>query len=352
MDAPEIFVKNNKIGKDNPCFIIAEVAQAHDGSLGMAHSYIDAVANAGADAIKFQTHIASEESTPDEPWRIKFSLQDSSRYAYWKRMEFSESQWKGLIDHANERELCFLSSPFSGKAIELLLRIGIPAWKIASGEINNLQLLDYLLQTKLPILLSTGMSNFSEIDRAVDKIKNLSVPFVVMQCTSVYPCPPEKVGLNCLSFFRERFDCPVGLSDHSGTIYPGLAAATIGVDVLEVHVTMSREMFGPDVSASVTTDELKQLVEGVRFIEKMRINLINKNDLAHEMQPLRQAFMKSIVARRDLKAGTILSEKDLAFKKPGTGISAERFGDILRKKLKRDIVKDEQFRESDIEKGA
>ena len=127
-------IADRPVGTGHPCFIIGEVAQAHDGSLGMAHAYIDAIADAGADAVKFQTHIAAEESTPDEMWRVKFSYQDDSRFDYWRRMEFTEAQWRGLADHAGEKGLVFLSSPFSVAAVELLARIGVPAWKIASGR--------------------------------------------------------------------------------------------------------------------------------------------------------------------------------------------------------------------------
>ena len=143
----------------NPCLIIAEVAQAHDGSLGAAHAYIDAIADAGADAVKFQTHIAEAESTPHEPWRVKFSKQDATRYDYWKRIEFTEEQWLGLKQHADERNLIFLSSPFSIEAVDLLTRIGVRYWKIASGEVSNLPMLEHILKTRLPIILSSGMSS-------------------------------------------------------------------------------------------------------------------------------------------------------------------------------------------------
>src|SRR5215831_283700 len=163
-------------GLSTQCCIVAEVAQAHDGSLGTAHAFIDACARAGADAIKFQTHIAAAESTPGEPWRVKFSRQDASRYDYWKRMEFTEEQWHGLKKHAADSGLKFLSSPFSVEAVDL--------------------------------------------------VKSRRLPLTVLQCTSAYPCPPEKIGLNLIPFFRKRYDCEVGLSDHSGTIFAGLAAAT------------------------------------------------------------------------------------------------------------------------------
>jgi len=245
-------------------YIIGEVAQAHDGSLGMAHALIDGIANAGADAVKFQTHIAAAESTPSEPWRVKFSLQDASRYEYWKRMEFTEEQWHGLKAHASDRSLDFLSSPFSVEAVDLLTRVGVAAWKVASGELASEPMRERMATTGLPLIVSTGMSPLTEIDQTVSWVKAKRLPLTVLQCTTAYPCPPEKVGLNLIPVFRERYDCAVGLSDHSGTIYPGLAAAAIGADMLEVHVTFSREMFGPDVPSSVTTSELCQLVEGVR----------------------------------------------------------------------------------------
>ena len=328
--------------------IIAEIGQAHEGSLGMAHAYIDAVANAGVDAVKFQTHIADAESTPGEPWRVKFSPQDATRYDYWKRMEFTEEQWKGLKKHAEERGLMFLSSPFSLEAVELLIRVGVSAWKIASGEVNNTIMFERIAETGLPILLSTGMSPLSEIDAAVQRIQARGIPLTVLQCTSMYPTPPEKVGLNLIPFFRERYGCKVGLSDHSGTIYAGLAAATIGIDVLEVHVTFSREMFGPDVPASVTTTELRKLVEGIRFIEKMRANPVDKDHIAEELAQMRQLFTKSVVYLVDLPAGTILRREHLTVKKPGTGIPPNRLPELIGRKLIRNVKANEFVQEDDL----
>lgn len=319
---------------DGRCLIVGEVAQAHDGSLGQAHAFIDAIAGAGADAVKFQTHIAAAESTLAEPWRVKFSPQDESRYAYWKRMGFTENQWIELKRHADERGLLFLSSPFSVEAVELLERVGVAAWKIASGEIGGSRMFERMAATKLPVFLSTGMSTLQEIDQAVNQIKSRGLPLVVLQCTTAYPCPPEKVGLNLIPFFRDRYETAVGLSDHSGTIFPGLAAVTLGVSVLEAHVTMSRDMYGPDVSSSVTVSELKQLVEGVRFIERMKANPIDKDCLAAELQPLRRLFGKSIVARTDLPAGTVLKEEHLTVKKPGHGLSEDKLGLVLNRKLR------------------
>jgi len=330
------------------CLIIAEVGQTHDGSLGLAHSFIDAAARAGADAIKFQTHIAAAESTPGEPWRVKFSLQDATRYEYWQRMEFNEDQWVGLRKHADEQGLKFLSTPFSFEAVDLLERVGVAAWKVGSGETNNLPMLERMASTGLPVLLSTGMSTLAEIDRSVALVRKTGAPVAVLQCTTAYPCPPERIGINLIPVFRERFKTPVGLSDHSGTIYAGLAAAALGIDVLEVHVTLSREQFGPDVPASVTTAELKSLVEGIRFIEKMTSSPVDKDAAATSMQDLRNTFTKSVVSKSDIPAGAVLSAENVTIKKPGTGIPAARYNEILGRRAARPIKKDTLLQEADI----
>lgn len=336
-----------EVGATAPCFVVAEVGQAHDGSLGAAHAYIDAAAKAGADAVKFQTHIAAAESTPGEPFRVKFSKQDASRYDYWKRMEFTEPQWAGLREHCAEKSVEFLSSPFSMQAVELLSRIGVPAWKVGAGEVNNLPMLEKLRATGKPVILSSGMSSWPEMDAAVEAVGKGNC--VVLQCTTSYPCPPEKLGLNVIAQLRARYGTPVGLSDHSGTVYAGLAAAALGCDVLEVHIVMSRESFGPDVTSSVTSVELRQLVDGIRFIEKAKANPIDKDQLAESMGDLKRMFGKSLVAAHALAAGTKLVEADLSLKKPGTGIPAAKLKDTLGRRLKRAVAADVLLSEDDLE---
>jgi N-acetylneuraminate synthase len=330
------------------CLIVAEIAQAHDGSLGTAHAYVDAVAHAGADAVKFQTHIASAESTPAEPWRVRFSPQDDTRYDYWRRTGFDEPQWAGLREHAERVGLAFLSSPFSLEAVELLGRVGVAAWKVASGELADAAMLDAMARTGLPMILSTGMSPLAEIDRAVDRVRERGAPLAVLQCVSKYPCPPEQVGVTLIPQLRERYGCAAGLSDHSGTIYPAIAAAVLGAEVVEVHVAFSREVFGPDVVASVTTAELARLVEGVRFVERMVDGVRDKDDLAAEVAPLRALFTKSVVARVAMPAGTVLTVDALAAKKPGTGIPASRLESLVGARLTRDVAVDEPLRETDL----
>lgn len=334
---------------ESPCSIIAEIAQAHDGSLGTAHAMIDAAAEAGVDAVKFQTHIASAESAPDEPWRTRFSPQDETRYAYWQRMEFSEPQWAALREHAGERGLLFLSSPFSQQAFELLERVGVAAWKVASGEITNFEMLDAMCATRRPLLLSTGMSPFEEIDVSVKRIQATGAPLAVLQCASIYPTRPEHVGLNVLEEFRGRYGTAVGLSDHSATIFPGVCAAYLGAQVLEVHLTLSRRAFGPDVQASLTTEEMAELVRGVRFAERMREGAVHKQGVDPASEPLRKIFMRSLVAARDMQAGETLTASTLTSRKPGTGIPVSRYDEFLGRALARPVARHQLLTEADFE---
>lgn len=335
--------------RQNGCLVIAEVAQNHDGSLGLAHAFVDAVADAGADAVKFQTHIASAESTPAEPWRVPFSPQDANRFEYWKRMEFSPEQWQGLKNHADQRGLVFLSSPFSLEAVDLLHRIGVTAWKIASGEVTNQSMLERMAETKLPLILSTGMSSLEELDRVMEWVKRRASAVAILQCTSMYPCPADKIGINMVPFFRQRYETCAGLSDHSGTIFPGLASVALGADVLEVHVTLSREMFGPDVSSSITTAELSQLVTGIRFIERMLDAPVDKDHIVSELSSMRQIFTKSIVAKENLSAGTVLDERSLCVKKPGGGLAPEQLAEVLGRVLVKDLKADEMLTDFHLE---
>lgn len=333
-----IRIGNKEVGNGKPCFIIAEVAQAHDGSLGMAHAYIDAAAKHGADAIKFQTHIAAAESSLEEPWRVKFSYQDVTRFDYWKRMEFTAEQWAGLKKHADEAGIIFLSSPFSDEAVDLLAALEMAAWKVASGETGNPLLLKKMESTGKPLLISTGMSTYAEIDALTKGLDERMTEYALFQCTTAYPCPPEKIGLNVIAELRGRYGCPCGLSDHSGEIWPGLAAVTDGCDLLEVHVTFSKEMFGPDVKASLTFDQLESMAAGIRFTEKMKASPIDKTALPAELAELKEIFGKSAAARRDLQKGEILQVSDVILKKPCAGIPASEINRYIGKRLLQDVA--------------
>lgn len=340
MKRDTILIGDRRVGQGEAPFVVAEIGQAHDGSLGMAHAFVDAVAGAGADAIKFQTHIARAESTLDEPFRVKFSLQDPTRYAYWARMEFTPEQWSGLAEHARDKGLVFLSSPFSVPAVELLRRLGVAAWKVGSGETVNRQLLQAMTGDGRPVLLSTGMSSLAEVEASYRYLRENGASLAVLQCTSRYPTPLEEVGINVLDEFRRRFDCPVGLSDHSGTVFPSLAAMARGADLVEVHVTFDRGMFGPDTLASITIGELGQLVASGRAFHVLASHPVDKDEMSQRLSQTRALFTKSVAVERELDAGTVLTAEMLTLKKPGTGIPDRELSSLVGRRLGRRVGPD------------
>jgi len=330
-------------------FLIAEIAQAHDGSLGLAHAYIDAARQAGADAVKFQTHIAAAESTRDETFRVKFSQQDVTRYDYWKRMEFTPEQWAGLSQHARDKRLLFLSSAFSVEAVQMLARLGMPAWKIASGELGSKALLDAMVGTGAPFLVSSGMSPWAEIDAIAARIRATGREFAMLQCTTQYPTPLDAVGLNVIEEMRHRYGTPVGLSDHSGTPYPALAALARGADVIELHLTLDRGMFGPDVSSSLTVSEFHQVSDFRNALAQMDANPVDKDRMAESLSSLRTVFGRSLAPLRPLKAGTMISAEMLGAKKPGSGIPEAELAKLLGRRLVRDVEPDRLLSWDDFE---
>lgn len=320
-------------------FIIAEIAQAHDGSLGLAHSYIDAVAKTGCNAIKFQTHIAEAESSLEEPFRVNFSFEDKTRYDYWKRMEFTLEQWKEIKAHCDKVGLEFISSPFSNTAVDLLEEVGVKRYKIGSGEVNNFVLLEKIIQTGKPIIISSGMSSFEELDKTVAFLKNRNANYSILQCTTAYPTKPSQFGFNVLKELKERYNVVVGFSDHSSSIEASIAAVALGADILEFHVVFNKEMFGPDAKASLNFKETKKLVKAVRNIKKALNNPIDKNDNSN-FKELKQIFEKSLAINKDLTEGHVIKFSDLEAKKPkGFGILASDYQRIIGKELNKDLNK-------------
>ncbi len=329
--------------------LIAEIAQAHDGSLGILHSYIDALAAAGVDVVKFQTHLAAAESSVHEPFRVNFSYEDATRYDYWNRMGFTEEQWIGIKAHCEEAGVEFMSSCFSQAAVDLMERIGMARYKVGSGEVSNFLLLEKMARTGKPILLSSGMSSWRELDAAVAFLRDFGNDLTVLQCTTAYPTPPERVGLNVLTELRERYpDVKVGLSEHTAKVATGLAAAALGADVLEFHAVFDRRMFGPDAGSSLTIDEITQLAAGVQDIRTMLAHPVDKTDNS-AYAGLKQIFEKSLAVSQDLPAGHCLTFADLEAKKPaGYGIPARQFREVLGKQLTRNLAQYDFLREEDI----
>ena len=329
--------------------IIAEIGQAHEGSLGQAHAYIEALSQTGVDVVKFQTHMAQYESSVQEPWRIKFSYEDNTRFDYWKRMEFTEEQWKELKKHTEELGMQFMSTPFSVEAAQMLNRIGVAEWKVSSGEVTNWLLLDYLSSTKKPITISTGMSTWNEIDECVEYLLSREVELSIMQTTSKYPTSNEEVGLNIIDEMKVRYDLPIGLSSHTGNIYAMLAAVARGAELIETHVCMSKHDFGPDTTSAISIDECKQLVSAVRSIESMQESFVDKDAMATELYDTSKIFAKSIYAATDITPGNIIEKELLTCRKPGNGILIRDLKLILGKKAKKMIAKGQMIDWNDIE---
>lgn len=338
-------LEGTNVGNERPPYIIAEIAQTHDGSLGSAMSFIDLAKACGADAVKFQTHIASEESTRSEQWRKRFSHQDDSRFDYWRRMEFTFHQWQSLKRHADDVGIAFISSPFSVKACEWLREIGMKTWKVASGEVHNRQLMNWILETNEPVILSSGLSLSSESRSLLNELTDGDRQVAFLHCTTQYPTPATQVGLNIFDEFKIDFPIlPIGLSDHSGQVYPSVVATYLGADVIEVHLTMHPLMFGPDVKSSLTPEKLIDLVQGTRFAWEMRNHSVDKTFQLSGLQTERNIFTRSIVAARDLSAGEIISAEMLAYKKPGGGLTYEELPNLIGKTLLRLVLRDEQIR--------
>lgn len=328
--------------------LIAEIGQAHDGSLGLAHSYIDALAEAGVHTVKWQIHIAEAESSAQEPFRVNFSYEDATRFDYWQRMQFTAEQWAGIKQHCEEKEVEFMASPFSLAAVDLLEKLNVKRYKIGSGEVANFLMLEKIAKTGKPVLLSSGMSNYIELDAAVEFIKGFGNEVILFQCTTQYPTEAQNTGLNVVPEMKQRYGLKVGLSDHSGTIYPSLAAVAVGAELLEFHAVFDKKMFGPDATSSLTIQQVKQLAEGVNYISTSVQNPVNKNDNEKYAQ-LKTMFGKSLAINKNLPQGHVLTFDDLESKKPaGEGISTTLYKDVLGKSLTRDLNKWNFLTDNDI----
>jgi N,N'-diacetyllegionaminate synthase len=314
--------------------VIAEAGMTHDGSLGNAIRMAEVAAECGADAVKFQLHDAEAETTRGAPSPPYF--EGESRWDYFRRRAFTDDLWARLKEACDAAGIEFLCSPFSSEAVERLERVGVARYKIGSGEVTNLELVRAAAATGKPVLLTSGMSSWAELDEAVAAAgENVTV----LQCTSLYPTPPERVGLNVLAELRERYGKPVGLSDHTLGPYACFAAVALGASVVEKHFTLSRDMYGPDAHLALEPDELEDLVEGVREIEAMLASPVDKDDL-EAVAEMKRIFEKSVVTTREIPAGAEISREMVAAKKPGTGIPARRLPEVVGRRARADIAAD------------
>ena len=329
-------------------FIIAEVGNLHNGSLDLSKELARSAAECGADAVKFQTHIFSAESLADAPNPAYF--QAESRKAYFERTAFTVAQWQELKKFVEaECRLEFMSSPFSEAAVDLLEQVGMRRYKIPSGEVTNILLLQKIARTKKAVLLSSGMSSWEELDAAVNVFRKAACDLTVMQCSSIYPCPPEKVGLNNLVEMKQRYNLPVGLSDHTFGFAASIAAVVLGASVIEKHLMLSSGMYGSDVKHSLVPAEFRRFVKEIREAEAVLSAETSKDALAQELHSMKVIFQKSIVAARVIPKGTVIQRDMLDFKKPGDGIGAERFFEVVGKRAKTDIPMNTKIKEEMLE---
>ena len=318
---------------------IAEIGQAHDGSLGLAHSYIDSLKNTGVTDIKFQIHIAEAESSNQEKFRKKFSYQDKTRFDYWKRIEFNKEQWFGIFNHCKKNKLNFVASPFSIEAVNLLKKLGCKTFKIASGEVTNYLMIDEIIKQKKEVILSSGLSSFRELDKTVKRIKKNRLKLSILQCTSEYPTNFKSIGLNVIQEMKNRYKVPAGLSDHSGNINTLLAATAVGADLIEFHVTFSKKSFGPDSTSSIEISKVKEMIHSIDYINKCIKYKIDKSKLKINMK-VKKIFSKSLAINKDLPKNHKIKFDDLESKKPGMiGIDAASYKKIIGRKLKKKLKK-------------
>lgn len=318
-------------------YLIGEVGQAHAGSVALAHCYIDALANTGVNAVKFQMHMADAESSVHEEFRTAIPYYCGSRADYWKTMEFSISDWHGLRAHCDDVGLDFIVSPFSVAAVAVLQEIGVSKFKIGSGEIDNFLMLDKIASTGKEVILSSGMSSWTELDDTVAFLRARNVYLSILQCTTSYPAQPHQWGLNVISEIKKRYQVPAGLSDHSGDIFACLAAAALEAEILEFHVIFDRRIENPDTSSSITVDQLKTMSTGIRQIETALNSPVDKNN-SSGFAALKILFGKSLSVNKHLQKGDRVRQEDLESKKPaGLGISPKHYPEVLQQTLTRDM---------------
>jgi N-acetylneuraminate synthase len=325
--------------------VIAEIGSVHDGSFGNACKLIELAAEVGSGVVKFQTHMAEFETSKSAPSPVHFNAEP--RYEYFQRTAFTSAQWMELRRLAEINDLNFMSSPFSIEAVDLLEGIGVSMFKVASGEVTNIPLLERLAQTGKLVFLSSGMSNWQELDNAVEILK--SSPLVIMQCSSIYPCDSKNVGLNVMSEMKARYhdNLDIGFSDHTASIAAGVAAATLGARAIEKHLTFSNKMYGSDAKFALEPVAFKLYVESIKEAWQIIQNPVDKDSIQPYFET-RRVFQKSIVFSRDLERGHYLSIEDFAYLKPGDGISPAEYRKFLGRRLISRKSKGEQLSYEDL----
>lgn len=332
------------IGPKHPVFVIAEAGINHNGSFSIAKKLVKMAKNAGANCIKFQTHITEKEmiKTNIRPGNI-------SKKTLWsiiKNCELSEKEELKLSRFCKEQKILFLSTPFSIEAVDRLEKIKMPAYKIGSGELTNIPFLEKIAKTGKPVILSTGMSEMNEIKSTVSFFKSRKTPLAILQTTSVYPSKYSDINLGMIEKYSKLFKIPVGISDHSLGFYTALGAVAKGACIIEKHITLDKKMPGPDQKLSLEPKELEELVKGCKAV-KMALGSTKK--ILNDEKPILQFARESIVTIANIKKNEIFSEKNIGTKRPATGqIPAKNYYNLIGKKAKHNISNNIQLSRSDI----
>lgn len=334
-----IRIASHTVGPGQPCLIIAEAGVNHNGSLATALKLVEGAAAAHADAIKFQTFHAERLVINDAPkarYQQQNTATDESQQAMLKKLELSEDDHRVLLQACSKYGLIFLSSPFDTQCVDFLDALGVPAFKIGSGELTNLPLLTHTAQKNKPIILSTGMATMEEVDQAVQTVHAVgNRDLLLLHCVSAYPAPADQTNLLAMYGMAEKFKLPVGYSDHTTGIDIAIAATAMGACVIEKHFTLDRQAAGPDHRASLEVQELAAMVWAIRNVEAA-LGDGEKRPAPCEKNTLETA-RKSIVAARDIARGTTITGKDIVMMRPGTGISPARRDVVIGSQASCDI---------------
>lgn len=338
----------------NKVFIIAEAGVNHNGDLKLAKKLIDIAVDAGADAVKFQTFKA-ENLVTKSALKAKYQQKNTStnklQFTMLKKLELSINDFKNLFAYCEKKNIIFISTPFAEESADMLDNLGMTIFKIPSGEITNKFLIQHIAAKNKKIILSTGMASLNEIDKAVNWIYevNSKPRLTLLHCTSNYPAAIEDVNLLAIKTMKKVFGLPIGYSDHTLGMEISIAAVTLGATVIEKHFTLDKNLKGPDHKMSLEPPELKAMIKAIRNVEKAMGDGVKKPALSEKN--VKEIVRKSLVAKRDIKAGEVIKLNDLNIKRPGTGISPE-FKEIIvgmqiKKNVKADtVIKWEDFKEN------
>ncbi|WP_316977872.1 N-acetylneuraminate synthase [Shumkonia mesophila] len=340
-----IAIADRPVGEGAPCFVIAEAGVNHNGQPALAHALIEAAAAAKADAVKFQTFKADRlalASAPKAAYQKRNEPGEESQLAMLRRLELPDDVVGELAVHCRERGILFLSSPFDEESADFLDTLGMAAFKVPSGELTNAPFLRHLAGKGKPLIVSTGMADMAEVKAAVDTIRAAGAPpLALLHCVSAYPADPADCNLGAMAALARAFGVPIGWSDHTTGIDVAIAAVALGATIVEKHFTTDRALPGPDHRASLEPSELAALMTAVRRVESALGSGV-KRPAASEADTAGVA-RKSLVAVRDLAAGTVIAAADLAARRPGTGLPPSRQGDLLGRRLKVDVAAGEQL---------